>query len=116
MKKSARTNHWIAGACGVLLALGGATPAMAWSGYEDWGGSANGDTWIEMNSNLVCRHRARVCINGPVNSGNLRNSENIYIGGTASNSGSPTNTNGTTDSGNTAKGNEADSENNQQKL
>ncbi|MFG2209855.1 hypothetical protein [Streptomyces sp. NPDC048638] len=89
---------------------------MAGGRYDDWGGSGNGDTWIEMNSILVCKHRARICINGPLNSGNLRNSQNVYMSGTVSNSGSPTNTNGTSDSGNTANGNETDSENNTQKI
>ncbi|MGW2629690.1 hypothetical protein ACWC2K_10195 [Streptomyces chattanoogensis] len=82
MKKTRRTHHVIACACGVLMALGGATPALAWSGY-DWGGSANGDTWIEMDSILVCKDRARICVNGPVNSGNVRNAQNVSLSGTA---------------------------------
>lgn len=82
MKKSRRTHHVIACACGVLMALGGATPALARSGY-DWGGVANGDIWIEMNSILVCKDRARVCVNGPVNSGNVKDAQNVSLSGTA---------------------------------
>ena len=37
MKKMARVKFVIAGACGLLLAVGGASPAQAWDGF-DWGG------------------------------------------------------------------------------
>ncbi|ARF57250.1 hypothetical protein B1H19_26530 [Streptomyces gilvosporeus] len=116
MMNSARVKSLIAGACGVLLAMGGASPALASDGFDVWGGSGNGDTWVEMDSILVCKHRAKICVNGPLNSGNLKNSQNVYLSGNQSNSGSPTNINGASEADNTGKGNENDSENNTQKV
>ncbi|MFJ9466509.1 hypothetical protein [Streptomyces caniferus] len=97
MKNMARVNLVIAGACGLLLAAGGASPAQAWDGGP-YGvdGVWNSDTVASFHAGFSCRNRARICINGPLNSGNVSNSQNVHLSGNNSNSGSPTNVNGNT--------------------
>ncbi|MCL7490189.1 MULTISPECIES: hypothetical protein [Streptomyces] len=95
----ARVNFVIAGACGLLLAAGGMSPAQAWGG--PWGGGDSvwdSDTYASFHAGLHCPRRARVCVNGPLNSGNLQNSQNVYMRGNNNDSGSPTNINGNTNS------------------
>ncbi|MBL1091137.1 MULTISPECIES: hypothetical protein [unclassified Streptomyces] len=107
MKKRTRVSIVIAGACGMLLAAGGVSPAMAWDGgYGGFGTGGNvidSDVWASFHSIIRCSPRARVCVNGPVNSGNTKNSQNVHMSGNNSDSGSPTNSNGNTnvDSGGT---------------
>lgn len=106
MKKMARVKFVVAGACGLLLAVGGASPAMASDGpFDGYGGDGvwNSDTIANFRTVLRCGPRARICVNGPVNAGNLRNSQNVRLNGNISDSGSPTNDNGNTnvDSGGT---------------
>lgn len=100
MKNMARVNFVIAGACGLLLAAGGMSPAQAWGG--PWGGGGDSvwdsDTIAQIRTGLHCSRRARVCVNGPLNSGNLQNSQNVYLRGNNNDSGSPTNINGNTNS------------------
>ncbi|MGY4970007.1 hypothetical protein ACWGCC_12390 [Streptomyces nigrescens] len=121
MKNMARVNVVIAGACGLLLAVGGASPAQAWDGGGLFGGGGDGvwnsDTIANFHAGFNCSHRARICINGPLNSGNVRNSQNVYLSGSNSNSGSPTNVNGNTndDAGGTT-GAENKSSNDQQHI
>ncbi|MFD5733747.1 hypothetical protein [Streptomyces sioyaensis] len=118
MKNMARVNFVIAGACGLLLAVGGASPAQAWDGpFDDGGGVWNSDTFASFHAGFNCSHRARICINGPLNSGNVRNSQNVHLSGNQSNSGSPTNVNGNTndDAGGTT-GAENKTSNNQQHI
>ncbi|MEU9122451.1 hypothetical protein AB0C96_21755 [Streptomyces sp. NPDC048506] len=94
-----RVKFIIAGACGLLLAVGGASPAMAWDGpYDEWGadGVFNSDTFADFRAVLHCGPRAKVCVNGPANSGNVKNAQNVWLSGNNSDSGSPTNVNGTT--------------------
>ncbi|MGY5130684.1 hypothetical protein [Streptomyces nigrescens] len=121
MKNMPRVNFVIAGACGLLLAAGGASPAQAWDGGGLFGGGGDGvwnsDTIANFHAGFNCTDRARICINGPLNSGNVRNSQNVQLSGTNSNSGSPTNVNGNTndDAGGTT-GAENKSDNNQQHI
>ncbi|MGY5123214.1 hypothetical protein [Streptomyces nigrescens] len=117
MKNMARINVVIAGACGLLLAVGGASPAQAWDGPFDGDGVWNSDTFANFHAGFSCRNRARICINGPLNSGNVRNSQNVRLSGNNSNSGSPTNVNGNTndDAGGTT-GAENKTSNNQQHI
>ncbi|MEU5208627.1 hypothetical protein [Streptomyces sp. NPDC020742] len=87
----ARVDMVIAGACGLLLAVGGASPAQADDGpFGSDGGVFNSDTWADFNAMFHCKRRAKICINGPVNSGNVRNAQNVYVSGNVTNSGSPT--------------------------
>ncbi|MEU5239675.1 hypothetical protein ACH4UR_13060 [Streptomyces lydicus] len=91
MKKMARVDMVIAGACGLLLALGGASPAQADEnpfGSDD--GVFNSDTWADFNASFRCTRRAAICANGPVNSGNVRNAQNVYVSGNNKNSGNAT--------------------------
>ncbi|MEU5210745.1 hypothetical protein [Streptomyces sp. NPDC020742] len=102
----ARVNFVIAGACGLLLAAGGASPALAWGGFDrGYGGDGvwASDTIASFRTVLRCGPRARICVNGPVNSGNVRNGQNVHLSGNNSDSGSPTIDNGNTnvDSGGT---------------
>ncbi|MFK4249103.1 hypothetical protein [Streptomyces angustmyceticus] len=93
----ARVNLVIAGACGLLLAAGTASPAQAWDGGPyGLDGVWNSDTVASFHAGFSCRNRARICINGPLNSGNVANSQNVHLSGNNSNSGSPTNVNGNT--------------------
>ncbi|MFG2135799.1 hypothetical protein [Streptomyces sp. NPDC048650] len=56
------------------------------------------------------------CVNGPVRSGNSLHSGNFINRGNPNNSGNLSSTNGSTNSANSASGDEAGSENNIQKL
>ncbi|MFI2185161.1 hypothetical protein [Streptomyces sioyaensis] len=113
VKNTARVHTVIAGACGLLLAAGGA-PAWAGSGGD---GVSHSNTVARFDAKFHCGHRARFCINGPVLSGNPRTAQNVHVYGTVSNSGSPTNTNANTnsDTGGTT-GTATKSSNNQQHL
>ncbi|MGW1376029.1 hypothetical protein ACWD6P_17370 [Streptomyces sp. NPDC002446] len=94
----ARVKFVIAGACGLLLAVGGASPAQAWDGFDGYGGDGvwNSDTIADFRAIIRCGPRAKLCVNGPVNSGNVKNAQNVYVKGNPNDSGSPTNTNGNT--------------------
>lgn len=101
MKNMARVNFVMAGACGLLLAAGGAAPTLAWAGSGD--GVSNSNTVARFDARFHCGHRTRLCINGPVLSGNPGRSQNVYVSGSNSNSGSPKTSQGNTndDSGGT---------------
>ncbi|MFF4603087.1 hypothetical protein ACFY12_10085 [Streptomyces sp. NPDC001339] len=106
VKNMGRVNFVIAGACGLLLAIGGASPAAAGDGpFDEYGadGVYNSDTYADFRAVLHCGPRAKVCVNGPVNSGNLKYAQNIWLAGNPTDSGSPKNDNGNTnvDSGGT---------------
>ncbi|REK91369.1 hypothetical protein DY245_04940 [Streptomyces inhibens] len=118
MKNMACVKFMIAGACGLLLAVGGASPAQAWDGLDGYGGDGvwNSDTYADFRAVLRCGPRARVCVNGPVNSGNVRNSQNIHMSGNNSNSGSPTNDNGNTQAHDETNGVKVKANNNQLKA
>ncbi|MFJ4847795.1 MULTISPECIES: hypothetical protein [unclassified Streptomyces] len=63
-----------------------------------------------------CTPDARFCANGPVNSGNLHNSQNVTINGTTNNSGNPNNVIGSPNSANTYEGPGNNSWNNVQQI
>ncbi|MFE1764080.1 hypothetical protein ACWDBF_02245 [Streptomyces angustmyceticus] len=102
VKNTARVNFVMAGACGLLLAAGGAAPTPAWAGSSG-DGVSNSNTVARFDARFHCGPRARFCVNGPVLSGNPGRAQNVYVGGSNSNSGSPKNNNGNTneDSGGT---------------
>ncbi|MEV5511123.1 hypothetical protein [Streptomyces orinoci] len=103
----------VAGLLGLLLAGAGASPAMAWgSGPFD----ADGDTYIRFQAGFSCEGETRTCVNGPVNSGNSSNSQNVRLSGSSSNSGSPANNSGSVNSGSTGTGAAAGSSNHQQHI
>lgn len=116
MKNMARVNVVVAGACGLFLAAGGAAPTLAWAG-SGGDGVSNSNTIARFDARFNCGHRARLCINGPVLSGNPRQSENVHVSGSNSNSGSPKTSQGNTndDSGGTT-GAAKKSSNNQQAI
>ncbi|MCK7623773.1 hypothetical protein MUU72_11805 [Streptomyces sp. RS10V-4] len=96
-----RTKLASAGLCGLLLAGAGTSPALAWG---DGPFDANGDTIVRFVAGFRCEGRARYCINGPVNSGNSKDSQNVRLTGNPSNSGSPVASNGSLNSGTTSTG------------
>lgn len=114
MKSINRTRMAIAGLSGLLLVGGGASPAMAWGGDGPF--SAGGDTFVRFHAGFTCEGRSRACVNGPVNSGNSSNSQNVRINGNPSDSGSPTNNSGSVNSGSTGSGAAAGTSNHQQQL
>ncbi|MFJ6213543.1 hypothetical protein ACIQGZ_09450 [Streptomyces sp. NPDC092296] len=76
-------------AAGGLL-LTGASPVSASS--FDWPFGARGEVdhfgdSVNVDAGLSCRQGERVCANGPVDSGNLRNSQNVSVKGGANNTG-----------------------------
>ncbi|MEV4433541.1 hypothetical protein [Streptomyces sp. NPDC049555] len=101
------------GVLGLLLAGVGASPAAA-GGVGPF--DADGDTYIRFHAGFTCEGRARTCVNGPVNSGNSSNAQNVRITGNPSSSGSPTNNAGSVNSGSTGTGAAAGSANEQQDL
>ncbi|MFG2526893.1 hypothetical protein [Streptomyces sp. NPDC048516] len=112
----ARVNFVMAGACGLLLAAGGIAPTLAWAGSSG-DGVSNSDTVARFDARFNCGHRSRLCINGPVLSGNPGRSQNVHVSGSNSNSGSPKTSQGNTndDSGGTT-GAAKKSSNNQQAI
>ncbi|WUI79088.1 hypothetical protein OHS81_01145 [Streptomyces sp. NBC_00400] len=117
MKNMARVNFVMAGACGLLLAAGGAAPTLAWAESSGGDGISNSDTVARFDARTHCGHRTRFCVNGPVLSGNPRQSQNVHVSGSNSNSGSPKTSQGNTndDSGGTT-GAAKKSSNNQQAI
>ncbi|MEU5430519.1 hypothetical protein AB0H73_33645 [Streptomyces olivoreticuli] len=113
MKRTSRIKMAVTGLSGLLLVGGGASPAMAWG---DGPFGADGDTHIRFYAGFVCEGRARTCINGPVNSGNTKDSQNVRLNGNPSNSGSPTNNSGSVNSGSTGTGAASGSSNHQQHI
>ncbi|MGW7575922.1 hypothetical protein [Streptomyces sp. NPDC054765] len=111
----ARINFVIAGACGLLLTAGGVAPTQAWAGSSDGDRITNSDTVSRVHASLRCGQRARFCVNGPLRSGNVRG-QDVRIGDNASNSGSPTNTNGNTNSKDETSGPTTKSSNNAQSI
>nr|WP_237550736.1 hypothetical protein [Streptomyces sp. SID8354] len=103
----------IAGLFGLLLVGNGVTPAMA-SAWGDGPFNANGDTFNKFIATFECEGRARYCINGPVNSGNIKNAQNVGINGSPSSSGTPTSNSGSNNSGSTGSGSSSGSSNKQQ--
>ncbi|MFF2806088.1 hypothetical protein ACFVT2_02715 [Streptomyces sp. NPDC058000] len=103
------------GLFGLLLVGGGASPAMAW-GYGDGPFEASGDTFNRFVAGFRCEGRVRFCINGPVNSGNTKNAENVRINGSPSSSGSPTSSSGSNNSGTTGSGATSGSSNQMKNL
>ncbi|MEU3355826.1 hypothetical protein [Streptomyces sp. NPDC037389] len=115
MKSISRTRMAIAGLFGLLLAGGGASPAMAWGGDGPF--DASGDTFVRFHAGFSCEGRAaRSCVNGPVNSGNSSNSQNVRISGNPSDSGSPVDNSGSVNSGSSGTGAAAGSSNHQRQL
>lgn len=110
MKRTSRTKSAAAGLLGLLLAGGTASPAMAW-GHWPYGG-AEGNTHVRLSAGFSCEGRAaRTCINGPVNSGNTNNSQNVRLTGTPNTSGSPTSSSGSVNSGSSVTGSSSHSSN-----
>ncbi|WP_229354194.1 hypothetical protein [Streptomyces sp. UNOB3_S3] len=103
-----------AGLSGLLLVGGAASPAMAWGGDGPF--SAGGDTFVRFQAGFSCQGRARACVNGPINSGNSKNSQNVRITGNPSDSGNPVDNSGSTNSGSSGSGASAGSSNHQQQL
>ncbi|WP_079064434.1 hypothetical protein [Streptomyces sp. NRRL F-4489] len=108
-----RTRLALASFCGLLLAGAGASPAMAWG---DGPFDANGDTFVRFVAGFRCEGRARYCINGPINSGNTKDAQNVHLNGNPSNSGSPVASNGSLNSGDTSTGAASGSANHLQDL
>ncbi|MCQ4079380.1 hypothetical protein NGB36_01850 [Streptomyces sp. RB6PN25] len=106
MRNTLRASALITGACGLLLAAAGPSFAQTQRaptggfGSGGWGGglkSIDSDTIADFRIFFHCSSPSRTCINGPVNSGNLWGSQNLWWkSGAADDSGSPTNTNGNT--------------------
>lgn len=103
----------VTGLFGLLLTGGGASPAMAWG---DGPFGAEGDTYIRFHAGFTCEGQARYCVNGPVNSGNTSNAQNVRLTGNPSNSGSPTNNSGSVNSGSSGTGAASGSSNHQQHI
>ncbi|MGW1194674.1 hypothetical protein ACWD4B_02255 [Streptomyces sp. NPDC002536] len=102
MKRTSRTKMAAAGLLGLLLAGGTASPAMAW-GHGRYGDEGN--TFVRISAGFSCEGRAaRTCVNGPVNSGNTNNAQNVRLTGTPTSSGSPTSSNGSVNSGSSSTG------------
>ncbi|MFC5722852.1 hypothetical protein ACFP1Z_22035 [Streptomyces gamaensis] len=113
MKRACRTKTAVAGLFGLLVVGGGAPPAMAWG---DGPFRADGDTHISFQAGFRCEGAARTCVNGPVNSGNSNNAQNVKLTGNPSNSGSPTNNSGSVNSGSSGTGAASGSSNHQQSI
>ncbi|MCQ4081754.1 hypothetical protein NGB36_14345 [Streptomyces sp. RB6PN25] len=105
MRKTLRASALITGACGLLLAAAGPSFAQTQRaptggfGSGGWDGlkSIDSDTIADFRIFFHCSSSSRTCINGPVDSGNLWGSQNLWWkSGAAVDSGSPTNTNGNT--------------------
>src|SRR5690348_5711457 len=94
----ARMGVVCAGICTLVLAGAGTSSALDSDGWDPlWGlnsGDARSENDIRIGSGHHCRS-ASVCINGPVNSGKLKDSQNVLLSGNNDDSGSPTIENGT---------------------
>lgn len=120
----------IVGVCGVMLLAAG--PAEAQDPEPSLLGATVGADLADvtgMVSSVTCNNRLaefsyksprirspHPCVNGPVHSGNSLNSGNFLNHGNPNNSGNLDQTNGSTNSENSASGNEVGSENNIQRL
>jgi hypothetical protein len=98
MTRATRYTVIAAGAGSLLLA--GAAPALA-ARPADW---------------TRCAPKVRVCANGPVNSGNLKDSQNVKVTGNPNDSVSPINVVGSPGSNITIQGSAVNSWNNHQQI
>ncbi|MEU9110380.1 hypothetical protein AB0D04_00965 [Streptomyces sp. NPDC048483] len=118
----------VVGACGLMLLGAGTARAQDPSLLEAAVGVDLADV-TGMVSNTMCNNRLadfnyksprikspHPCINGPSHSGNSLHSGNFINRGNPNNSGNLSSTNGSTNSANSASGNQAGSENNIQRL
>ncbi|WP_377271023.1 hypothetical protein [Peterkaempfera sp. SMS 1(5)a] len=116
MRRVARCAVMIAGAGGLILS--GAAPAMAswspWSLGQSWGW--NNRPTMDLDSDVFCQPDQYICANGPVNSGNLKNSQNVEIKGDANDSGSHDNVTGSLNSDNSVEGTAINGRNNIQNI
>jgi hypothetical protein len=97
VRKRARIGVLVAGACGLVLAASGTSAAATYGGHEG-DGVWDSDTYVRITAELSCPNRSTACVNGALYSGNVRNSQNVYLNGNSNNSGSPNNDNGITNS------------------
>jgi hypothetical protein len=95
------------GACSLLLFAAGTSCAQAHDGAEaDGGPSSGGWGWPDrdlggiLNPVFVCKQTVE-CVMGPVNSGNPRGGQNVWLKGNVNDSGSPGNINGSINVDNT---------------
>nr|WP_237694826.1 hypothetical protein [Streptomyces sp. SID5468] len=96
----------MAAAGGLLLAAGGTSSAAGWHGgwlLDSDDGGWHGDSYGDLSSEFRCGKRAEFCINGAVDSGNVKDAQNVYINGSPNDSGGPTNINGSVNVDNTIK-------------
>ncbi|QHC26581.1 hypothetical protein GR130_00765 [Streptomyces sp. GS7] len=99
----------LAGVLGLLLVGGAASPAMAWGDGEN---DAEGYSYTSFHAGFRCEGRtSRVCINGPVGSGNVRDAQNISITGNPGSTASPVSNSGSNNSGSSVTGPSAGSSN-----
>jgi hypothetical protein len=117
VKLAARIGAVFAGALGIALA--GAGPSFAhsddiWPQKFSGVSGKTGGTIVNIGNGFSCPRTVKLCINGPLNSGNLRNSGNFVNGkGDANNTGNFANTNGSTNSNNVTHGSSPNGYNNQ---
>ncbi len=105
MRMIARFGAVAAGAFGLLLAASGTS--FAWEGED---GIFNSNSYFYERPEFHCSVRALFCINGGLNSGDLVNSQNIYIKGNPNHSGSATYDNGNSNTHNEWHGPQNNSE------
>jgi hypothetical protein len=110
MGNIARISVVTAGACGLLLFAGGTSFAKSYDARQatSFGSSSRSDDWLGargfgLGPAFSCSSWAERCINGSVRSGNVFGSENSFLSGNMSNSGSPDNINGNVNTHNTFK-------------
>ena len=98
MRKITCISSLIVGTCGLLLAAGGPAFAESRPALAPTDGGDDGGVFANFGVNISCPPGVRFCANGPVYSGNLKNSQNSWwkVSGPISDSGSPNNFNAST--------------------
>ncbi|MCD0481817.1 hypothetical protein LO771_05170 [Streptacidiphilus sp. ASG 303] len=105
-----------AGAAGLLLPGAASASAASWDGPPGLLWDFPDGNRTDIDADVRCAEGTRICANGPVHSGNLSNSQNVRLDGSANDSGSPTNIVGSPNSNNTTEGGGDNSRNNEQYL
>jgi hypothetical protein len=108
VKVAARIGAVVAGALGMALAGAGTSFAHGndiWPQVLSAVSGTTGDTVVKIGNGFSCPKPVKYCINGPLRSGNTKNSGNFVYGkGNANNTGNFANVNGSTNSNNVTHG------------
>jgi hypothetical protein len=117
VKLTARIGAVVAGALGMALAGSGTSFAHGndiWPQVFAGVSGTTGDTIAKIGNGFSCPRSVKICVNGALRSGNVKNSGNFVYGkGDANNTGNFANVNGSTNSNNVTHGSSPNGYNNQ---